>query len=430
MSHIKRKNWLLLSHAFNMDGRAASQTITDKIPFLIKNNINIQVLSSISGLKDKNINHRQLLPWSASGLIFDLRFWLKIRIGKGIIYNLVILFPLLLLFPFVLFEKLLIRLPSSSAWAIPAAIIGINRVKSQKVNLVFSTGGAWSAHLAGYWIWKFTKIPWIVELHDPLYSSYEENSKKREINILKWLEKKIIDHATLVWWFTEGAEKRARLKYEFGSKGFNELAGANPPVSSLKYTKKTKIIFSHFGSLVPGRSLSPFLVGLQKLIRSSKIDASLIEVNIYGGNLDRESEEIIQKYHLEKLIIQHGRIEASKNKSGRLIIMDQMRQSDVLLIMHGEDKNCSEYIPSKFYEYLYSKRAVLAYPYANKQFSQLLNNTSCYSATMKNSSEIILQIISDWNKDNLRVTNKVISTEVLVNKILGKLKDVENHSFL
>ena len=26
--------WLILAHCFNMDGRAASQTITDKLPFI------------------------------------------------------------------------------------------------------------------------------------------------------------------------------------------------------------------------------------------------------------------------------------------------------------------------------------------------------------------------------------------------------------
>ena len=31
-----KKNWLLLSHAFNMDGRAASLTITDKMPYLLE----------------------------------------------------------------------------------------------------------------------------------------------------------------------------------------------------------------------------------------------------------------------------------------------------------------------------------------------------------------------------------------------------------
>ena len=85
MKRAKENNWLILSHAYNMDGRAASQTITDKIPFLIKRNINIQVLSAISGEKDSEIQHRQLLPWSATGLIFDFRFWLRKKIKNRIL---------------------------------------------------------------------------------------------------------------------------------------------------------------------------------------------------------------------------------------------------------------------------------------------------------------------------------------------------------
>ena len=30
----KFKRWLIISHGFNMDGRAASLTVTDKIPYL------------------------------------------------------------------------------------------------------------------------------------------------------------------------------------------------------------------------------------------------------------------------------------------------------------------------------------------------------------------------------------------------------------
>jgi hypothetical protein len=63
----KQSNWLILSHAFNMDGRAASQTITDKIPFLIEQHIQPIVLSSVTGHKDQKITHIQVLPWGAAG---------------------------------------------------------------------------------------------------------------------------------------------------------------------------------------------------------------------------------------------------------------------------------------------------------------------------------------------------------------------------
>ena len=48
------RTWLILSHAFNMDGRAASQTITDKIPRLRERGINPVVISAITGRKDPN----------------------------------------------------------------------------------------------------------------------------------------------------------------------------------------------------------------------------------------------------------------------------------------------------------------------------------------------------------------------------------------
>ncbi len=46
------RRWLLLSHAFNMDGRAASLTITDKIPYFLEAGVQPIVLSAITGLKD------------------------------------------------------------------------------------------------------------------------------------------------------------------------------------------------------------------------------------------------------------------------------------------------------------------------------------------------------------------------------------------
>jgi UDP-glucose:(heptosyl)LPS alpha-1,3-glucosyltransferase len=46
------QRWLVLSHAFNMDGRAASQTITDKLPHLEAAGVELVVLSGVSGRQD------------------------------------------------------------------------------------------------------------------------------------------------------------------------------------------------------------------------------------------------------------------------------------------------------------------------------------------------------------------------------------------
>ena len=55
------ETWLLLTHAFNMDGRAASQTVTDKIPHLLARGIRPIVVSAVTGRRDAALEHHQVL---------------------------------------------------------------------------------------------------------------------------------------------------------------------------------------------------------------------------------------------------------------------------------------------------------------------------------------------------------------------------------
>ena len=418
------RNLLVISHAFNMDGRAASQTITDKIPFFISKGFKIQVISSVSGFRSKKLYHRQILPWSASGIKFDSRYLFRRFLGTKFLYKLTLLLFSLILLPLIFIEKLFIRLPSHAAWSIPAAISGIFRVKYRKVNVVYTTGGAWSAHLAGYWIWKTTNVPWIVELHDPLIEISKVNSSDLESRLKIWLERKICLNANLVWWFCEGAERTARDRNpKLGGIGFNEFAGANPPIIKENYVKSTKLVFSHFGSLSEGRSLKPFLKDLKRNIDMKNITTQEVELNIYGGNLDSLSKKTIDESGLSSIVREYGRIERDNFESGRSKIMRSMLKSDVMLVMHGQDRNCSEYIPSKFYECLYARRAVLVYEYLNPQFRKLLLDFGCYHRNSNNSGANTLQkIIFDWKDKNLKFTEKVISTENLVNRIIYELE--------
>jgi hypothetical protein len=49
-----------------------------------------------------------------------------------------------------------------------------------------------------------------------------------------------------------------------------------------------------------------------------------------------------------------------------------MRSMDVLLLLHGLEPICSEYIPSKLYEYLWMQRPILAMVHLNEQMANLL----------------------------------------------------------
>ena len=51
-----------------------------------------------------------------------------------------------------------------------------------------------------------------------------------------------------------------------------------------------------------------------------------------------------------------------------------MRQCDVLLLVHGEEAICEEYIPSKVYEYLWMQRPILATVHDNPQMAEILRS--------------------------------------------------------
>jgi hypothetical protein len=96
------RRWLILSHAYNVDGRAESLTITDKIPYLIDAGIEPVIFSSLMGRRDSHHVHCQFLPWGPAGLRFDLRHVLQRRWGRNVAYKLCIFSLSVLLAPLIL----------------------------------------------------------------------------------------------------------------------------------------------------------------------------------------------------------------------------------------------------------------------------------------------------------------------------------------
>ena len=100
MGDSDKQVWLVLSHIFNMDGRASSQTITDKIPHLLKFGIKPIIVSAVMGNKDKVLEHHQVLPALPVALRFDLRHYLRQRISSRALYRIVMTLISLVLLPF------------------------------------------------------------------------------------------------------------------------------------------------------------------------------------------------------------------------------------------------------------------------------------------------------------------------------------------
>jgi hypothetical protein len=433
-----QKNWLVLSHAFNMDGRAASQTMTDKVPYLLNQGISMHVLSAITGLRDERFPHKQLIAWGPSAFRFDFRHWVSNRYGRGFIYKFFTPLVSILLAPFIAIEKWLLGYSSQWSWSLPAYFYGRKLIRDKKVNVIYTAASAWSAHLAGLWLKKSTGLPWLVEIHDPMVirTHLSEDGKKisrnRDAKMRYWLESQICKHADLAWWFTDGAVHYAKLRNPNldtigNAKSFMVLPGANPPLSNqVKHHYNNTLNLCHFGSLANDRSLSQIIEVLPNFFRKYPEAREVLRIHAYGSQLDALSKESIQRLGYSEIVQAHGRIERDLKTglSGREQIAILMNQADILILLHGITAWCQEYIPSKLYEYFWVPRPIWGLTYSNPQLDQLLDDRGAYISCSTNQLSIETQlerIWKDWlEKKLLEPKFQPISVENAVQQILCK----------
>jgi len=422
-----KSRWLILSHGFNMDGRASSQTITDKMPYFLEAGITPIVFSAITGTKDTRFIHRQFLAWGPAAFRFDFRHWIANQYGRAWFYKFITRAVSLLLAPFIALEKILLGYSSQWSWAVPAYIHGLKEIQNGKVDLIYSTGGAWSAHLAALWLKKKTRLPWIAEIHDPLVIRKNpsdqgfEKPKNRDAGARYYLEQQVCKQADIVWWFTDGALHYAKvrntnLNTPGNARGVVVIPGAEPPIqknaqtanqNSLQhYHYGDKLHLCHFGSLAKNRSMATILKAVAHLIEQHPEARQCLLVHAYGASLDELSKVAIAQYGFDDLLIAHGRLEKDprSGKSGRERVFEAMQVADVLILLHGNDEWCAEYIPSKFYEYLWAGRPIWALSHRNSQLERMLQERGAYLSHAENEASIDLileRIWLDWRKQQL-----------------------------
>jgi hypothetical protein len=452
-----------------MDGRAASQTITDKIPYFLEAGVKPTVFSSITGIKDTRFPHYQFLAWGPAAFRFDFRHWVANQYGRGLLYKVVTTTVSVLLAPFIALERMLLGLSSQWSWAIPVYLHGKKRIQNKEVDVVYSTAGAWSAQLAALWLKKSTGVFWMTEIHDPLVIRNSPDDfgfavpSNRDARFRKWLEAQICKHADVAWWFTDGAVHYAKLRNpnlnEPGNaKGVMVIPGAEPPgaaeeinlavqqADQYREQKRAKeeqshhygthLVISHFGSLAKNRSISTILHRLPTLFKNHPEARNAIQVHVYGAKVDYLTADAISQHGFADLVIEHGRIEKDPitDKSGRERIAERMQASDVLLLLHGDDEWCAEYIPSKMYEYFWMARPIWAITHRNPQMNTLLAERNAYISAADDAASIdqaLERIWFDWQRKNLmQLAWKPIGVDQAAQTILQFVECIQTKSLM
>lgn len=401
-----RRCWLVLAHCFNMDGRAASQTITDKLPFVMARGVQPVVVSAPTGKKDATVAHYRVISPAPSGILFEGRHVIKrrarSRAGEKALKALLTIACL----PFLIVEKLLVQMDSQWSWFLSAVPAGLWLVRAVRPEIIYTTAGPPSTHAAGYFLHRLTGLPWLAEVHDPLIRD-NERPRWHHYRFKRWIEKRVFSHAAAVIYFTDKALADAAARHPPRAATYVLRPGAeNPDLGQVSYRRRGSFHAAHFGSLADDRNLCGVIQAMAGIGAARPEIRDRLRLDVYGAVLDSRSERCRRIHDLDGLVCCHGRLEYDPvtGKTGRRQVLEAMRACDLLLIVHGSGEDLGDYVPSKLYEYLHARRPILGLADPSSELGRILTATGHRVVPADDAAAIsaaMAKIIAAWETRGL-----------------------------
>jgi glycosyltransferase involved in cell wall biosynthesis len=357
------RRWLVLTYFSRIDGMACAQHIDDRVPHLRKAGIEPVFLTGPCGGRWDEVRHEIARCVAPSGIRFEVRHLFRKRGLRGV-YKVLEFLLLLPLLPFYLLEKLLADLDSQWSWFPLAALRGYALCREVGPELIYSTGGPASAHIAAGWIARRTGIPWVAEFQDPLVHGDWSRGKVARM-AFSFVERYVCAHASRVVFLTEEARRRAAARTSLGDRGRCIHPGAEA-LSELPSRRGNGAFlrFAHLGSFGGSRNPEVLLEALRRLLDERPELAERLRFDFYG-NSDANSKRLLHAFPREGVVTFHGRVSRSDSLAA-------MRDADVLVLIQNVADYSAETIPSKVYEYLVASRPILALVHRNPELAGML----------------------------------------------------------
>lgn len=282
------------------------------------------------------------------------------------------------------------------AWAKKAYKYGIELMKKEKFDVIFSMHEPPSSHLCAYKIKKnFKGTKWITYWSDPwLKDSTRQNSPYIKQKIEEGMERKVVNLSDRFLFVTEPTREDyiktyniPKEKTDIVSRGFNldfylDLEKQKKP----KLINDEKINILYAGEIFTKlRNVQPFIEALNK-IKENNIDLYKKMNILFFGNID--NNEIKNKLQEVDIVSVNGRI--SFDEASRYMV-----NADILLLFGNKN---STQIPAKIYDYFGAKGKIFViYGDDNDPLKKIVeNNEKCICT--ENSSEKIASKLTDLIK--------------------------------
>ncbi len=253
-------------------------------------------------------------------------------------------------------------------WVKPSVKYLETYISNADIDVIITTGPPHSVHLIGKELKEKLKLKWIADFRDPWTTiGYHDKLKltKKSLATHKQLEKEVVttaDHITVTSYTT---------KKEF-------TALTNRPVSVItngydteivgEVTLDTEFTISHIGSLLSGRNPEKLWQVLYNLTQENSDFENALKLRLVGA-VSKDVLSSIKDAGLSSFLDVKGYV------SHKEAIKIQ-KSSQVLLLIEIDNDQTKCIIPGKLFEYMVSKRPILAVGPKGADISKLIEETN------------------------------------------------------
>ncbi len=280
-------------------------------------------------------------------------------------------------------------------WIKPSVKYLIDYLKDNPVDAIFSDGPPHSNTRIATLVKQKTGIPWHADFQDP------------------WTQ---IDYFSLLKLTKSGLKKHQRLEQEafaaadkitivsptwkkeledIGAKNVSVIPWGYDPedYTHLIHNHSDRFIISHLGILGYDRNPELLFKVVSELIEEDNEFKKKVLLK-FPGQIDYSVKECITKYGLEEYVELPGNL-------NRQDALQQMKDSNILLLLLNKQANAKGRIPGKLFEYLAVKRPILCLGDPEGDSAVIIKKTKAGSScNYSNTAVIKKSILSEFDRFN------------------------------
>ena len=253
------------------------------------------------------------------------------------------------------------------SWVRPSVSFLSDYITEHQIDTIVTTGPPHSLHLIGLKLKQKHAIKWVADFRDPwtqigyhkkLKLSYfaQKIHKKLETTVLQTADEIVVTSLKTKTIFSELTTTPITVL----TNGFDfEIINDS--------TLDSKFTVSHIGSLLEGRN--PYILWkvLSDLIKDSDEFASVFQLN-FIGSVSTGVMDAIRIYGLENYINNIGYVPHNE-------ALEYQKKTQLLLLIEENSKETEYIIPGKLFEYMASKRPIIAIGPEVSDIEKILNQT-------------------------------------------------------